>query len=321
MRIRAPWIYLVAALLGSLMLLNPVLPVMARVRAQEPVAAPPPPSQQELVEQLLIDGNRRLRDEDVLYHIQTREGDAFNEAQVRRDLQALLNLPFFDKTETSVSTEKRGTRGRIVIFKVKELPVIRDITFDGLSSVTEADVLKSFREQRVGISKESTFDPVKLNNAKRVIKELLAERGHPNATVEVEPEEISLTSVALPFKVDEGDRVRVVEVDFEGNQVFSDGELRSQMKLVKEAGLISRFKGQDILHLEKLEYDLKVNVVNHMRSKGYLEARTGEPRVEGVGPRRTGFPVLPLPIISSTDEGLRVTVPVNEGRLYRLGTI
>ena len=131
MRIRAPWIYLVTALLGSLTLLNPVLPVAAaRVRAQEPAAAAPPPSsQQELVEQLLIEGNRRLRDEDVLYHIQTREGDAFNEAQVRRDLQALLNLPFFDKTETSVSTE-RGTRGRIVIFKVKELPVIRDITFD-----------------------------------------------------------------------------------------------------------------------------------------------------------------------------------------------
>ncbi|MCA1632556.1 MAG: outer membrane protein assembly factor BamA [Acidobacteria bacterium] len=319
MRIRAPWIYLVAALLGSLTLLNPVLPVVAaRVRAQEP-AAPPSP-QQELVERLLIEGNRRLRDEDVLYHIQTREGDVFNEAQVRRDLQALLNLPFFDKTETSVSTE-RGTRGRIVIFKVKELPVIRDITFEGLSSVTEADVLKSFREQRVGISKESTFDPVKLNNARRVIKELLAEKGHPNATVEVEPEEISLTSVALPFKVDEGDRVRVVEVDFDGNQVFSDGELRSQMKLVKEAGLISRFKGQDILHLEKLEYDLRVNVVNYMRSKGYLEARTGEPKVEGVGPRRTGFPILPLPIISSTDEGLRVTVPVVEGRLYRLGTI
>ncbi|HEU4596754.1 MAG TPA: outer membrane protein assembly factor BamA [Pyrinomonadaceae bacterium] len=319
MRIRAPWIYLVAALLGSLTLLNPVLPAAAARGAQEP-AAPTAGSQQELVERLLIEGNRRLRDEDILYHIQTREGDAFNEAQVRRDLQALLNLPFFDKTETRVSTEA-GTRGRIVIFTVKELPVIRDITFDGLSSISEADVLKAFREQRVGISKESTFDPVKLNNARRVIKELLSERGHPNAVVNVEPEDISLTSVALPFKVDEGDRVRVVEIDFEGNSVFSDGELRSKMQLVKEAGLISRFKGQDILHLEKLDYDLHVNVVNYMRSKGYLEARTGEPRVEGVGPRRTGFPILPLPIISSTDEGLRVTIPVVEGRLYRLGEI
>ncbi len=93
------------------------------------------------------------------------------------------------------------------------------------------------------------------------------------------------------------------------------------MKLVKEAGLMSRFRGQDILHLEKLDYDLRKNVVDYMRGKGYLEARTGEPRVEGLGPKRTGFPILPLPIISSTDEGLRVTIPVTEGKLYRLGEI
>ncbi|MDQ3746807.1 MAG: BamA/TamA family outer membrane protein, partial [Acidobacteriota bacterium] len=96
---------------------------------------------------------------------------------------------------------------------------------------------------------------------------------------------------------------------------------RGAMKLVKEAGLITRFRGQDILHLEKLDYDLRKNVVDYMRSKGYLEARTGEPKVEGLGPKRTGFPVLPIPILSSTDEGLRVTVPVVEGKLYRLGTI
>jgi len=56
-----------------------------------------------------------------------------------------------------------------------------------------------------------------------------------------------------------------------------------------------------------------------MRSKGYLQARHGEPHVESVGKRRTGFPVLPLPFLSSVDEGLRVTVPIVEGKLYRLG--
>ncbi|HYH85062.1 MAG TPA: outer membrane protein assembly factor BamA [Pyrinomonadaceae bacterium] len=316
MRIRAPWICVVAALTGCLMLLDMALPF---VRAQ--AAGQQPASPQRLVETVEVEGNRRLRDEDVLYHIQTRAGDAYNEAQVQRDLQALLNLPFFDKTETRVATQDGPLGGVIVIFYVKELPVIRDLTFKGLSSVGEADVLKAFREQRVGVTKETTFDPVKVNNAKRVLKELLAEHGHPNATIEVETEEISQTSVALTFNIDEGDRVRVVEIVFEGNQHFSDGELRGAMKLVKEAGLLSRFKGQDILHLDKLDYDLRKNVVDHMRSKGYLEARTGEPRVEGLGPKRTGFPILPLPIISSTDEGLRVVVPIIEGKLYRLGEI
>lgn len=276
-------------------------------------------AQQQLVETVDIQGNRRLRDEDILYYVQTRAGDVFNQQQVERDLQAILALGFFDKTATRVLTEE-GVRGGVnVIFEVKELPIIRDIQFEGLKSVPESDVLKAFREQRVGISKESIYDPVKARNAVRVIKELLATHGKPNATVEIREDEVSATSTAITFVVKEGDKVRIVDIKFEGNSVFSDGKLRSQLKLVKESGLISRFRGQDILNREKLDYDLN-NVRNYMRSKGYLQARTGEPRVEGLGKRRTGF-FIPLPFISSTDEALRVTVPITEGKLYRIGSI
>lgn len=273
---------------------------------------------QRLVESVDIINNRRLRKDDILYYVQTRPGDPYNEQQVQRDLQAILALGFFDKTATRVLTEE-GARGGInVIFEVKELPIIRDLQFEGLKSVPESDVLKAFRERRVGVSKESIYDPVKARVAIRVLKELLAARGHPNATVEERRDEVSATSTALTFVITEGDRVRVVEIQFEGNTVFSDGKLRGSMKYVKEAGLMTRFRGQDILDREKLEYDLR-NVDNYMRSKGYLQARHGEPRVEGIGPRRTGFPVLPLPFLSSVDEGLRVTIPIIEGRVYRIG--
>src|SRR5215218_8039264 len=114
MRIRAPWICLVAALAGCLTLLEMALP-RATASAQEP--APAPTQQQRvLVEDVQVEGNRRLRDEDVLYHIQTRPGDAYNEAQVQRDYQALLNLPFFDKTRTRVATTEGPRGGKVVIF-------------------------------------------------------------------------------------------------------------------------------------------------------------------------------------------------------------
>ncbi len=273
---------------------------------------------QRVVESVDITGNRRLRKDDILYYVQTRQGDVYNEQQVQRDLQAILALGFFDKTATRVLTEEGARGGVNIIFEVKELPIIRDLQFQGLKSVAESDVLKAFRERRVGISKESIYDPVKARNAIRVLKELLASHGHPNATIEERRDEVSATSTALTFVIDEGDRVRVVEIQFEGNTNFSDGKLRGSMKLVKEAGLITRFKGQDILDREKLEYDLR-NVDNHMRSKGYLQGRHGEPRVDSVGRRRTGFPILPLPFISSVDEGLRVTVPIVEGKVYRIG--
>jgi outer membrane protein insertion porin family len=275
--------------------------------------------QGRVVEAVDVRGNRRNRDEDLLYYVQTRPGDVFNPEQAQRDLQALLALNFFDKVNARVFTEE-GTRGGVVVvFEVKELPIIRDIQFEGLKSVQESDVLKTFRERRVGFSKEAIFDPAKQNNAVRVLKELLASKGHPNATVEVRSDEISQTSVGVTFVINEGDRVRVAEIDFVGNQVFKDGSLRSQMKYVTETGLIARFKGTDILDREKLDVDLRI-VQQYMASKGYLQARTGEPTVEGLGRRRTGF-FIPLPLISSVDETLRVTVPVTEGKLYRIGEI
>ncbi len=252
---------------------------------------------QRLVESVDITGNRRLRKDDILYYVQTRPGDPYNAEQVQRDYQAILALGFFDKTATRVLIENGARGGVNVIFEVKELPVIRDLTFEGLKSVPESDILKAFRERRVGVSKESIYDPVKVRNAIRVIKELLAAHGHPNATVEERGEEVSATSRAITFVVHEGERVRVVDIEFEGNTVFSDGKLRGSMKYVKQAGLITRFKGADILDREKLDVDLRL-VDNYMRSKGYLQARHGEPRVESVGPRRTGFPILPIPFLS-----------------------
>src|ERR1041385_5425068 len=310
---RAFWLLFWSLFAGiSATLLTP-----GRVIAQQ-TQPTPQQQQQRIVENVDIIGNRRLRKDDILYYIQTRPGDPYNVEQVQRDYQTLLSLTFFDKTATRVLTEN-GPRGGVnIIFEVKELPIIRDLTFEGLKSVPESDVLKAFRERRVGVSKESIYDPVKVLNARRVIKELLAAGGHPNATVDEKTEEVSATSLAITFVVHEGDRVRVVDIQFEGNTVFSDGSLRGAMKYVKEAGLITRFKGADILNREKLDVDLRL-VDNYMRSKGYLQARHGEPRIESVGPRRTGFPILPLPFLSSVDEGLRVTVPIVEGKVYRLG--
>lgn len=280
--------------------------------------------QQQLIESVDIQGNRRLRDEDLLYYIKTRPGDVYNQAQLERDLKELLSLNFFDKIKTRVLTEE-GVRGGVnVIFEVQELPIIRDLQFEGLKAVPESDILKAFREQRVGISKEAVYDPVKARNAIRILREQLASKGFPNATIEVKEEEVSATSTAITFVVDQGNRSRIVDIEFEGNEVFKDGELRGQLLLVKETGLISRFKGTDILDLRKLQYDLQKNVRQYMFSKGYFQARIGEPQVVGLGYRRTGVPLigtLPLPLVSSKDDTLKIIIPVTEGKIFRVGEL
>ncbi len=294
------------------------------VKNDRPAASAAANKQQQIVESVDIQGNRRLRDDDLLYYIKTRTGDIYSSAALEYDLKQLLALNFFDKTATRVFIEQ-GVRGGVnVIFEVRELPIIRDLTFEGSKAVPESDILKAFREQRAGISKESIYDPVKSRNAVRILRELLASKGYPNAKVEVKEEEVSATSVALTFVVDQGNRSRIINIEFEGNKVFKSSELRNALQLVKETGLISRFKGLDILDLKKLQYDLQKNVRSYMFSKGYFQARIGEPQVVGLGIKRTDIiPLidLPLPLLSSKDDTLKIIVPVTEGKLFRVGEL
>ncbi len=279
---------------------------------------------QQLVESVDIQGNRRLKDPDLLSYIRTRPGDTYDPKALERDLKELLSLNFFDKTATRVLT-KPGIRGGVdVIFEVAELPIIRDLQFKGTKAIVESDILKAFRENRIGISKEAVYDPVKARNASRVLREMLASKGYPNAKIKIIEEEVSATSIGVTFEIDQGNRSRIVKIEFEGNEKFKDGELRKQLQLVQETGLISRFKGQDILDLRKLEYDLQTNVKQYMFSKGYFQARIGDPQVEGLGYKRTGFPILkilPLPLITSKDDTLKIIVPVNEGKIFRVGEV
>ncbi len=281
-------------------------------------------NQQQIVETVDIQGNRRLRDDDLLYYIKTRPGDVYDPAALERDLRELLSLNFFDKTATRVLTTE-GVRGGVnVIFEVREWPIIRDLQFTGMKAVQESDVLKEFREKRVGVSKEAIYDPVKARNASRILRELLAGKGYPNAKVNIKEEEVSATSIGLTFEIEQGNRSRIIEIDFTGNEKFKDGELRNALTLVKETGLIARFKGQDILDLRKLQYDLQKNVRAYMWSKGYFQARIGEPEVVGLGVKRTDFiPLitLPLPLISSKDDTLKIIVPVTEGKVFRVGEL
>lgn len=297
-------------------------PVLAREAASaKPVLSE---SSQQIVETVDIQGNRRLRDDDLLYYIKTRPGDVYDPAALERDLRELISLNFFDKTSTRVLTTE-GVRGGVnVIFEVRELPIIRDLQFTGLKAVQESDVLKEFREKRVGVSKEAVYDPVKARNATRILRELLAGKGYPNAKVSIKEEEVSATSIAVTFEIEQGNRSRIIDIDFTGNEKFKDGELKSALTLVQATGLIARVKGQDILDLRKLEYDLQKNVLGYMRSKGYFQARIGEPEVIGLGVKRTDFiPLitLPLPLISSKDDTLRIVIPVTEGKVFRVGDL
>src|SRR5262245_26512268 len=224
-------------------------------------------------------------------------------------------MGLFDPLATKLYLEDGPRGGKIIIFQVREYPVIRSMDYRGMKSATESEVLTRFKEKHVQVSKDQNFDPAKANGARLVIRELLAEKGHPDAEVTVEVEDISATAVGLVFNVEEGPRVRVKEIEFTGDRDnFSQRRLRGAMKLVKEAGFFSTFTSKDIYFKDKLQDDLE-RVRYFLGTKGYLQARISEPQVMEAGKVSSG---LPLPLFRKSGPGLKISIPVEVGRRYKI---
>ncbi len=267
--------------------------------------------QLERVEEVRILGNRRIPESTILYYIQTKANDPYNENQILRDYRSILNTNFFEDAKVIID---KGLTGNIVIFEVAEKPIIRRLVYEGMNSFKESDVLEKFRDMRVGITVDSPFDKAKVPKARRAMRALLEEKGKPLGRVEVEVEPITTATVALKFIVDEGPKVRIGDISFEGNTVFSDGELRGMLELNKERGPIVMFKSLDKYIPDKLEYDLQLNLLAKYKEKGYIFAKAGEADV-----RIKEAPQGMLLGFRKTKQQYFITIPIEEGDEFRIG--
>lgn len=299
-------------LITGLIFLAGILPVSQKIKTLFPTAQAQ--TQEVLVEQVNITRNRRIPESTIRIWIGTREGDNYNPAQLDRDVRTIYAQGYFDDVKVFAEDGSRG--GKIVTFEVRERPLLLEIKYVGLKSIQQSTLLEEFRKRQVGLSKESQYDPVKAKRAAAVIKELLANEGRPEAKVETVTEQISQTATSLTFKIDEGPRFRIADIEFEGNNVYSDGDLKSRMKFVKEVGLLTTFSSKDIYHKEKLQVDLDRLRVLTYADNGYLQTRFGEPRVEQAGKVGTW-----VPLFGHKGQGLKIVIPVVEGRQYRTGQI
>jgi outer membrane protein insertion porin family len=265
------------------------------------------------IQKIMIRGNRRISEENCRYYIQSREGEPYNESQLDNDLRSLYKAGFF---ENIVIQETDGDTGKIITFTVKEKPLIRSIEYAGNKSFTESNILDAFKEKKVGLTVDSQYDAAKLRAAERVLKDLMVQNGKPLGTVRTDTETIPPASVRVRFVMDEGAKVRIGEIRFTGNRIFSEAQLKDALKLTKEHGVYTMFKGTDKYHKDKLDFDIDSNLKAFYKEHGYMQVQFGEPVVRIFeGPRGM------IPMIRKTPEQFYIEIPIEAGDQYRLGKL
>ncbi|HEX5229596.1 MAG TPA: outer membrane protein assembly factor BamA [Bryobacteraceae bacterium] len=313
---------------------NPFETVPTAPSEQRPAPTPPPPpaAQQpsrvtapgqppeNIIEAIEFRGARRVRQDTLQALIFSKRGDPFNEDSLHRDFMALWNSGRFDDLRIE---REPGKQGWIIRFVVVERPVVRTIKYEGNKSVTQSDILDRYKDRKVGLVVESQYDPAKVQRAKNVLLDLLAERGHLSATVDPQIRRVPPSSLEITFKINEGPKVKVGNIEVTGNQVFSDKQVIRAMKNLHPYGLPHSILFESVFAKtydpSKLDED-KSRVQVFYQEHGYFTARVTDSMVNM---RKTGGEGVHIPLIHPNKRGTAadVTINVEEGKLYHLNNI
>jgi len=199
--------------------------------------------------------------------LKLRVGDELELEQVDESIKTFFKQGYF----TDIwADEENG----VLTFHFVEKPIISKIKMSGWK---ESD--KEIQESLLQIKKGMLYDEKRLEAAKKRIVGALSQEGKIDSVVEIETEYLDNGSVAVEFKVNEGETIIIEEMQYSGNEGLETDLFEAQIAN-KGRQSIGWFWGRNDgkMQLAELGYD-PLRIRDVYMQNGYLDAKIDEPFV------------------------------------------
>jgi outer membrane protein insertion porin family len=250
----------------------------------------------EKVAHLNVKGNRRIEKDAILGVMQTREGETVSPTRLREDLKAIYKMGYFTDVKMDVSDTPDGL---VLTVLVKEKPAIKEIITKGNHKIKRDKILEVTDLKPFSVASEGA---IRENINK--IQALYREKGFYEVHITYELIPVTNTEVNLVLKIDEGGKMAIKEINFEGNEHFKAKALRDVMETKEKSWLfvINWVTGSGKLTKDTLERDAE-KIAAFYYNHGYIKAKVAEPKIDIKG------------------NYIYITIPIQEGPEYKVGKI
>ncbi|MBL8149501.1 MAG: translocation/assembly module TamB domain-containing protein [Blastocatellia bacterium] len=195
------------------------------------------PGEQFKVKEIRVEGSSKLRKSDVIGQLQSKEAKFFgglpiikgipfvggygrgltSNDRLRQDRE-IIRRRMVDLGYRSARVDSRLAftpegEGPIIIFRIEEgaVSTISEVTFEGNQKIATEELKRA-----VAIEDEDAFSVTRLRQALQNIKEIYAQDGYLDATVELELVELAENRLRLNYKVAEGSQSFVDSIEVTG---------------------------------------------------------------------------------------------------------
>ena len=262
----------------------------AAAPAVAPAAAPAAPAP-VVIQRIEVIGNQRLEPDTIISYIRLRSGQAYSETAADQALKDLYATELFSDVQIRQA-------GGVVTVQVKENPVINRIIFEGNKRLKEEKI-----SPEIKLAPRQIFTRSKVRADVARIIELYKRQGRFAATVEPKMVQLDQNRVDIVFEISEGPKSKVRQINILGNEVFSDGELRSEM-VTKQSRAFRFLSSRTSYDPDRLAYDQQ-KLRQFYLTKGYADFRVVSAVAE----------------LTPDKHDFIITYVVEEGKRYKFGDV
>ncbi|WP_245550333.1 outer membrane protein assembly factor BamA [Gracilimonas tropica] len=253
-----------------------------------------------------VQGNERTRGQFIINASSLTEGSTivYPGDQISRAVERLYNSGLFSDIKVYI-TQRTGSEIQFLI-EVTEQPRILEYKLKGIKRSERRDL----RDLLV-ITPGSVITDATKGQAINTIKRFYREKGFWFTEVEVSTEEVEDVEdrLRLIFDIDAGERLEIKDIEFKGNESFSDRKLRKNLKPVKEDAWWKIF-GKKVYKEDEYEEGTQ-SLLDFYRKNGYADVRIVKDSIytkEFNG-------------LFKDKEGLKLVLNIEEGPQYKVRNI
>jgi len=245
----------------------------------------------QLIRDVRIVGNERIEAGTVASYLVLGAGDVADQRLIDLSLKTLFRTGLF--ADAAITLD-----GGIMTVEVRENPIVNRVLFEGNKRLKE----DKFTEE-IQLAPRIVYTRAKVQSDVERILEVYRRSGRFGAQVTPKVTPLPQNRVDVIFEIDEGPKTGVLKINFIGNEVYSDAELKRQI-LTTESRWWKIFSSNANYDPDRIEYER--DLIRQFYSKnGYADFQVVSAIAELTPDRKNFF----------------ITFTVEEGRKYDFGEI
>jgi outer membrane protein insertion porin family len=254
----------------------------------QPVMRIVPLAEAAVVSRIVVEGNQRVETESVLSYLQFSQGQNYDAEVADESVKALFQTGLFADVQIF-------QRGSTVVVRVVENPMINSVSFQGNDEIDSDDLAKELE-----LRERMVYTRARVQNDIERMKALYRRSGFTGVVITPTTTPLPQNRVDLVYKIAEGGETRIGSIEFEGNNAFSDSDLRGVIASAEHRWW-KFFASNDKYDPDRLEYD------KELLRRYYLKNGFADIKIISADAQ-----------LEENGEDYRVLFTLEEGPLYRI---